>query len=462
VRAAVAARENRARRTRRRSRSTLAGRRIGSTRHASRPAAQEEAAVEHNPSAGSSDEQQGLVKISAEDIEAAGIEVASVQGGTIARRIIVPSTIRPPADRIAHVAVKLSGIVAELWKKVGDPVAADEVLAILESREVANAKSEYLAARVTNELQQEMLNRDTILWDRKVIADQQLLRSRNPAANAKITSDTARQKLFALGLTETEIVGLPNEPEALLRRQEIRSPIAGHVVERKVELGVAVGRDQLETELFVVADLDHTWAELAVSPEEVAMVRIGQIVSVAARGIAEKTEGQVIYISPIVDRDTHKVHVVAEIDNKNGIWRPGSFVIRAIASKKSMPPPIGWLTRAEMEAMLAGPDRKTDRGRSEYALLLFLYNTGARVSEATYLKVRDLQIGRRSGGHDLATLHGKGGKTRQCPLWPETERVLTDEIIGRAAEGAVFVSRLGTPFTRFGVYRLAEAQPGSV
>ena len=121
-----------------------------------------------------------------------------------------------------------------------------------------------------------------------------------------------------------------------------------------------------------------------------------------------------------------------------------------------MPTPVGWLTRAEMEAILTVPDRRTKRGRSEYALLLFLYNTGARVSEATQLKVRDLQIGRRSGGHDLATLHGKGGKTRQCPLWPETERVLTDEIIGRAAEDAVFVSRLGTPFTRFGVYRLIE------
>src|SRR6202140_4368420 len=81
--------------------------------------------------------------------------------------------------------------------------------------------------------------------------------------------------------------------------------------------------------------------------------------------------------------------------------------IRAIASKKSMPPPVGWLTRTEM-AMLAVPARKTSRGRREYALLLFLYNTGARVSEATQLKVRDLKFGRGSGGHDLATLQGKG------------------------------------------------------
>ncbi|MGA0534088.1 tyrosine-type recombinase/integrase [Hansschlegelia sp. KR7-227] len=130
--------------------------------------------------------------------------------------------------------------------------------------------------------------------------------------------------------------------------------------------------------------------------------------------------------------------------------------IRAIASKRSMPLPVGWLTRAEMEAMLAVPDRRTRRGRSEYALLLFLYNTGARVSEAAALRVRDLQIRSRNGRHDLATLHGKGGRTRQCPLWPETERVLVDEITGRAGEDAVFVSRLGTPFTRFGVYRLIE------
>jgi integrase/recombinase XerD len=130
--------------------------------------------------------------------------------------------------------------------------------------------------------------------------------------------------------------------------------------------------------------------------------------------------------------------------------------IRAIASKKSMSPPVGWLTRTEMEAMLAVPDRKTSRGRREYALLLFLYNTGARVSEATELKVRDLKFGRSNGGHDLATLQGKGGKMRQCPLWPETERVLANEVLDREAEAPVFVSRLGTQFTRFGVYRLIE------
>src|SRR5712671_538938 len=188
--------------------------------------------------AGAGSRAQGLAKLSSSAIEAAGIEVAEVKSGIIARRIIVPGTIVPQADRIAHVAVKLSSIVAELRKNIGDPVEKNEVLAILESREVADAKSEYLAARLTNELQQDLFERDKALWEKRISSEQQFLRSRNDAAQAKMRNDVARQKLFALGLTETEIASLPKQPEALLRRQEVRSPISGHVVECKVELGV--------------------------------------------------------------------------------------------------------------------------------------------------------------------------------------------------------------------------------
>ena len=130
--------------------------------------------------------------------------------------------------------------------------------------------------------------------------------------------------------------------------------------------------------------------------------------------------------------------------------------IRAIALKKATPQPIGWLSKTEMKALLKVPDRRTPRGRMEYAVLLFLYNSGARVSEATELVAGDLQIARRDGGHALVTLHGKGGKIRQCPLWPRTERVLAQLVHGRAAVDAVFLSRHRRPYTRFGVYRLVR------
>ena len=130
--------------------------------------------------------------------------------------------------------------------------------------------------------------------------------------------------------------------------------------------------------------------------------------------------------------------------------------IRAIAVKKATPQPIGWLGKTEMKALLEVPDRRRPRGRMEHALLLFLYNSGARVSEATDLMAGDLQIGRRDGGHPLVTIHGKGGKHRQCPLWPRTERVLSKLVQERAPGDAVFLSRQQRPYTRFGVYRLVE------
>jgi membrane fusion protein, heavy metal efflux system len=280
------------------------------------------------------EEQPGAVRLTEEEITSAGIEIVAAQPGTIARRIMVPGAIIPHADHIAHISVRVSGTLTELRKKVGDPVAANDVLAILESRDFADAKSEYLAARLANDLQQDLFEREKALWEKKVATEQDYLRSRNQAANAKMRNDITRQKLFALGLTAQEIARLPDEPEGSLHRQEVRSPIAGRVVERKVEPGMFVGRDNLETELFVVADPDPAWVDLAISPVDLPLVRDGQTVSITTRGVAEKTDGRIIFVAPMLDRDSRSAHAVAEIPNGSGIWRFGSFVAASIVTEE--------------------------------------------------------------------------------------------------------------------------------
>lgn len=273
-----------------------------------------------------------LVKLTAEQIKAASITLATADKAELVRRTVVPGTVVPHADRIAHVSVRLSGTVAELRKKVGDLVVQGEVLAVLESREVADAKSEFLAARLTDELQQDLFRRDKVLWQNKFATEQTYLRSRTSAAQAKVALDIARQKLFAIGLDDSALAALPSQPEASLRFQPIVSPIAGRVVERRVELGVAVGRDSLENELFVISDLSTVWVELAVGGNDLPGIVEGQRVSVTARNGAQKAEGRVIFISPMLDKETRTARVVAEIDNRDGQWRPGSFVNASIAS----------------------------------------------------------------------------------------------------------------------------------
>ncbi|MGR4928159.1 efflux RND transporter periplasmic adaptor subunit [Bradyrhizobium sp. CAR08] len=144
-----------------------------------------------------------------ERIELAQIEQRSVGVATVAKRLAVPGTIVPDAARVAHISVKLSGTVAELRKNIGDDVVKDEVLAVLESREVADAKSEYLAARLSNDLQQDLTARDKSLWEGRAVPEQQYIRSRNAAAQTEMRFGIARQKLLALGVRDDEITALP-------------------------------------------------------------------------------------------------------------------------------------------------------------------------------------------------------------------------------------------------------------
>ena len=125
--------------------------------------------------------------------------------------------------------------------------------------------------------------------------------------------------------------------------------------------------------------------------------------------------------------------------------------IRTIHFKKHAPAPLHYLEKGEMKALLAAPDRGESHGFRDYALLLFLYNTGARASEATWLTVGDLDLVRPA-----VTLHGKGRKIRRCPLWKITAAALRELVGGRVAAQAVFVSQRGGPLTRYGIHTLVE------
>ena len=125
--------------------------------------------------------------------------------------------------------------------------------------------------------------------------------------------------------------------------------------------------------------------------------------------------------------------------------------IRAIPFKKTTKTLIPYLDRAEMDALLAAPDQQTSQGRRDYALLLFLYNSGARADEVAQLIIRDLQLDSL-----FVRILGKGKKERQCPLWTANVGVLVSLIGDREPSGRVFLNRCGRSITRFGIHTMVE------
>jgi integrase/recombinase XerD len=130
--------------------------------------------------------------------------------------------------------------------------------------------------------------------------------------------------------------------------------------------------------------------------------------------------------------------------------------ITAIPVKRVAPPKTRYLERDEVSALLRGVPSTGRHAARDRALLLFLYNTGARAQEVAELRVRDLDV----GPPPRVRLHGKGDKWRMCPLWAETARQL--ELLLQqydrpvSPEGPVFASHPGRPLTRFGIYKIVR------
>ncbi|AUB85676.1 tyrosine-type recombinase/integrase [Candidatus Thiodictyon syntrophicum] len=130
--------------------------------------------------------------------------------------------------------------------------------------------------------------------------------------------------------------------------------------------------------------------------------------------------------------------------------------ILAIPAKRFDRPVVGFLSRAEIEAILQAPDARTWSGQRDRALLTAMYNTGARVSELVAARRVDLESEHCQALH----LHGKGRKERVVPLWARTTKLLRDWLarIGAEPQQPLFPNRQGQPMTRSGVAsRLARS-----
>jgi integrase/recombinase XerD len=132
--------------------------------------------------------------------------------------------------------------------------------------------------------------------------------------------------------------------------------------------------------------------------------------------------------------------------------------IVAIPLKRAPRPVMGYLETAEVQVILNAIDRSKLSGQRDYALFSFLYNTGARVQEVVDLKVGAI----RFSSPPIATLMGKGSKTRIVPLWQTTATTLLDHLRQRGVEmqpGAhLFVNARGEPLTRFGVRHILRTR----
>jgi cobalt-zinc-cadmium efflux system membrane fusion protein len=266
-----------------------------------------------------------MLTLSERDRRDAGIELATAGPGRLESSARLLGEVRVNEERLAHVVPPVPGVVREVEARVGDDVRAGELLAILASRELAEARSQYLAARGRRELAEIAHEREQALWERGLLAEQDHLDAKQALLEADIEFQAAEQTLHALGVTDEELAVLTGGHEAgALTRYELRAPISGTVIELHMVLGETVGED---SDVLTIADLSTVWVDFDVPQTDLASVREGQAITISASGVdIPEATAVVDFVSPVVDAETRTALARVEIPNASGRWRPGLFV----------------------------------------------------------------------------------------------------------------------------------------
>lgn len=285
---------------------------------------------EHGEEHGHEDEAQHA-EIDEATAEKHGLKIVAVSSGTLQSALSLPGEIALDANRVVHVVPRLTGVATQVSKNLGDTVSKGEVLAVIDSRELADVKSSYLAAIERRSLAQSRYSREKELFDKKISPAEDYLSAKQALAEEEINIRAADQKLQALGLSLESIAAVRDRSDKTLTDYTLVSPIDGTIIEKHINTGEYVDE---QADAFVIADLTQVWVSVVVYAADLRNIHDGQQVLVRSEDLALEATGEVAYIGALVGEQTRTAKATVELPNPDGHWRPGLFVSVAMTQEE--------------------------------------------------------------------------------------------------------------------------------
>jgi cobalt-zinc-cadmium efflux system membrane fusion protein len=268
-----------------------------------------------------------LVRLDGGALERLGLEILVAGPGELEVVTELPGEVQVNGDLMAHVGPRVGGVAREVLVSLGDTVRTGQLLAVLESRDLADAKAAFLAANIRLGLADATFKREERLWRDKISSEQDYLDALNKRAEARIQYRAAEQKLHALGFSQLEVEQLPEQHDVVLTEYRITAPFSGTVIAKHLTLGETV---TAETSVFTVADLTSVWIDLAVYQKDIGRVRAGQVARVSTNH-GDEAELIIDFVQPLVGEQTRTALARIIAPNPDGVWHPGCFVTARVA-----------------------------------------------------------------------------------------------------------------------------------
>lgn len=342
-----------------------------------------------------------IVELTPEAATRANIETALVERRVLAGEIETTGEVGFDEVRLAHVSPLLAGRVQQVRAQLGDRVKVGQAVAVINSIEFGKAKASYLQAKAKFQLSSQTYEREKALAESKISSEQDMLTARAAYLEARAILQTSTQTLRLFGMSRKSIdqIAFDDAGSALFW---IRAPLGGKIVDKHVAMGELVTP---ESKLFTVADLSRVWIWIDVYERDLRNVHLGDVAYVRADAYPDRVlEGKLRYLRDQVDVTTRTVRARIDVDNDDGLLRPGMFVRVRLSDPHANDP------ETLIDQVVAVPGSAVQR-EGDDKTIVFVQQGDHRYER------REVKVGRRSGRW-IQVMHG---------VKPE-ERVVTNGV----------------------------------
>jgi len=259
----------------------------------------------------------------------AKLVIATVADTEIQRTLVLPAVVEADPARTVKVLPPVAGRVVELKVELGARVAKGDVLAVIESGDLALAFADAEKARAAVKLTKQSLDRLLILEKGAAIAVKERQGAQNDYAQAEAELQRTETRLRALGV--------PPESAEPTRLLAMKAPMAGSVID--LQMGPGAFLNDPTAAVATIANLDTVWVTANVPEKDTALVVKGQSAEVVFTAYpGEVFRGEVLFVSDVLDPDTRRIKVRIAFKNPELRLKPNMFANATfLAPKRSLP-----------------------------------------------------------------------------------------------------------------------------
>ncbi|TVR81235.1 MAG: efflux RND transporter periplasmic adaptor subunit [Saprospirales bacterium] len=283
--------------------------------------------------------------------------------GNIRRSLSLPGNIEVNKDRVFLVLPAAGGIITEVHVRTGDYVRRGQVLATVQSPDIATFKRDLRTVRSERNIAEQKLELARSMFESGVYSRRDLLEAESELERLQLEIERLKEEQKVLGIEEGET------------GYTIRAPESGFIVERNINPGTHLRSD--EGHVFKISDLRNVWVVANVSETDIGNIRVGDTVAISTLAFPDKRfKGAIVRMSNTIDPGRRTMEAIIELPNPDYLLKPGMFAnIR--------------LDAMEEERFVHIPSNALIFDENEYYVVIF--------RDRCDMEVRHVNIQRRNG-----------------------------------------------------------------